>query len=190
MDRVTMLKHKQLLIVGGAGREVGKTEFICRLITKISSQHPVYALKVSAVYPGEELYHGTHSGDKSNQSLFEEMKMTTKKDTSRMLRAGARKVFYMRSDAERIKTGYTEFLKKIPEKALVVCESNSLGLFVKPALSIVVKSVNGQIKPRAIAHMERANLVVVSDGNSGFPELELICFSESGEWEIQSNHIH
>jgi len=66
----------------------------------------------------------------------------------------------------------------------VVCESNSLGQFVRPALSVVVKSVNGPIKPRAVAQLESADLVVVSDGSSGFPELTLISYSEKEGWEL------
>lgn len=53
-----MLKNKRLLVVGGTGRDVGKTEFVCKLMGKISEYRPVYALKVSAIFPDEELYHG------------------------------------------------------------------------------------------------------------------------------------
>ncbi len=181
-----MTKCKQLIIVGGTGRNVGKTEFVCKLIEKIASQMPVYALKVSAIFPDEELFHGTHSEDEPDLHLFEETRVSTEKDTSRMLRAGAIKVFYLRSDDARIHAGFVEFMKYVPEQAVVVCESNSLGQFVMPALSVVVKSVSGPIKPRAVAQLESADLVVVSDGVSGFPELASIGFSEKEGWELHS----
>ncbi len=177
--------NNRLIIVGGTGRNVGKTEFICRIIKKISSEHPVYAIKVSAIFPGEELFHGTHSVDEENLQLVEEKNKSIDKDTSRMLRAGAIQVFYLRTCDSGIKAGFDAFLKRIPEKAAVVCESNSLGQFVKPALSLMVKPVSGQIKPRAITRLENADLVVISDGLSGFAELQAICFSETSGWIIQ-----
>lgn len=176
----------QLLTIGGTARHVGKTEFICRLIKKISAERPVYAIKVSAIFPEEELYHGEHPVDEPGLHLFEETNKTSDKDTSRMLQAGAVRVFYLRTSDSGIKVDFEEFLRQIPEKAAVVCESNSLGQSVKPALSIMVKPVSGEIKARAVAQLECADLIVVSDGVSGFPELASISFSEAVGWTIQT----
>lgn len=184
-----MTQCKQLIIVGGTGRNVGKTEFVCRLIAKISTQISVYALKVSAIFPDEELHHGTHSEDEPALHLFEETRFSTGKDTSRMLRAGAMKVFYLRSDDAGIHAGFVQFMKHVPANAVVVCESNSLGQFVRPALSVVVKSVSGPVKPRSVAQLASADLVVVSDGVSGFPELALIGYSEKEGWELSAKPI-
>lgn len=176
----------RLLTVGGTGRHVGKTEFICRLIKKISAQRPVYALKVSAIFPDEELYHGEHPADESGLHLFEETNRTSDKDTSRMLQAGAVRVFYLRTSDSGITVGFEEFLRQIPEKAAVVCESNSLGHFVQPALFIMVKPASGEMKARAVTQLQCADLIVVSDGVSGFPELASISFSEATGWIIQT----
>lgn len=176
----------RLLTVGGTGRHVGKTEFICRLIQKISAQQPVYAIKVSAIFPDEELYHGDHPADEPDLHLFEETDRTSDKDTSRMLQAGAVRVFYLRTSDSGIKVGFEEFLRQIPEKAAVVCESNSLGQFVKPTLFIMVRPATGEIKARAVGKLQCADLIVVSDGVSGFPELASISFSEAFGWKIQT----
>lgn len=176
------MRKAHLLIVGGTGRDVGKTEFVCRLIQKISSQRPVYAIKVSSIFPGEELYHGTHSGDQSSLQLFEETNRNTDKDTSRMLRSGATKVFYLRSEGVAIQRGFNKFLGKVPANCAMVCESNSLGQYVKPALSVMVRSTGGEVKPRAIGQLKCADLVVVSDGVSGFPELNSINYSDEDGW--------
>lgn len=180
-----IIVNNRLVIVGGTGRNVGKTEFICRLIKKTSTEHPVYAIKVSAIFPDEELFHGNHLIDEENLNIVEEKNKSTNKDTSRMLRAGAIQVFYLRTRDSGIKAGFDAFLKQIPENSALVCESNSLGQFVKPALSLMVKPVSGQIKPRAITRLENADLVVVSDGKSVFPELQEISFSETSGWRIQ-----
>ncbi|TKB10421.1 hypothetical protein [Desulforhopalus sp. IMCC35007] len=181
-----MKNNKRLLVVGGTGRDVGKTEFICQLLKKISVTHEVYALKVSAIFPDEDLFHGSHDESESRLHLYEELNASTTKDTSRMLRAGAKKVFYLRSDDAGILDGYRNFVNQIPPKAIVICESNSLGQFIKPGISIVVKALHKPIKERAIVLLESANLVVNSDCISGFPELESVCYSETGGWKLQS----
>jgi hypothetical protein len=177
---------KNLLVVGGAGRNVGKTEFVCRLIEHISQKVDVYALKVSTIFPDEQIYHGDHAADLSDNALVEETRRNIDKDTSRMLRAGGRKVFYLRSDDAAIATGFTAFLQRIPERSLIICESNSLAFIVKPAVHIVITSRHSPIKSRAALLIERADLVIESDGQSGFPEIERIGVREGMSWALKS----
>ncbi len=162
-----------LIIVGGTGRNVGKTEFVCRLIEIVAATHEVYALKVSAIFPDEGLFHGDHSDENlsTGQKLFEEDRRDTTKDTSRMLRAGAKKVFYLRSDDSGILAGFADFQKKIAPNSLIVCESNSLWNFIKPGLLVMVTKEGQIIKPRAVEQMQSADIVVTSDGKSGFPDI-------------------
>jgi hypothetical protein len=181
-----MIEDNHLLIVAGTGRNIGKTEFVCRLIDKISSRHEIYALKVSAVYPDEGNYHGNHSEDLSKGYLFEESQRDTAKDTSRMLRAGARKAFYLQSDSAGIARGFNDFRKLIPHKAVIVCESNSLWQYVKPALLILVSSADEAIKPRALPLLKHADMIVVSDKISGFPELDRIELSDTSKWFLNN----
>lgn len=180
-----MTKNKKLLVVGGTGRDVGKTEFVCQLIARISTIYPIYALKVSAVYPDEELFHGSHTSGNNKRHLFEESNVSSSKDTSRMLRAGAKKAFYLRSDDEGILEGYHLFQKQIPKGSIMICESNSLGQAIEPALSIVIKSLNIPIKPRSFVLLKSADLIVVSDGVSGFPGLDAIEYLEVFGWRVK-----
>lgn len=173
---------KNLLIVGGTGRNVGKTEFVCRLIGKMSVTTLVYALKVSAVFPDEQLYHGSHTSNTGG--LYEESNRTGGKDTARMLRAGAARVFYLQSDGADIGPGFAEFLRQVPAGALLVCESNSLADAVQPGLLVMVRGVRGEVKTRALPQLARADLVVMSDGQSGFPELGRIDSDRDGHWRL------
>lgn len=181
-----MIQDKHLLIVAGTGRNVGKTEFACRLIDKLSSMHEIYSLKVSAVYPDEGNYHGNHSEDLSKDYLFEEFRRDTVKDTSRMLRAGARKAFYLRSESAGIVRGFNDFREIIPAEAVIVCESNSLWQYVKPGLLILISSADEAIKPRARLLLKHADMMVVSDKISGFPELDRIELLDTNTWFIRS----
>ena len=132
---MTIEKMTNLLIVAGAGRNVGKTEFVCRLIARISRQLEVYGLKVSAVHPDEAIHHGDHSTQPFTTNLYEESSFDLDKDTSRMLRAGAKKVYYLQGDDEQIRTGFEQFQRRVPVSAPIVCESSSLWKYVQPGLS-------------------------------------------------------
>ena len=178
---------ENLLIVGGTGRNVGKTEFVCRLIQKFSSQKKIYALKVSSIFPDEELFHGDHSniGGPINQQLFEEIRLNTTKDTSRMLRAGGHKVFYLRSDDKNILSRFAEFISHTPTDALIVCESNSLWQFVKPGLFIMVTSETQVIKQRSKKQLKKADLVIISDGKNGFPDIAKIEITGINGWKLK-----
>lgn len=179
-----MEKLRNLLVVGGTGRNVGKTECVCEIIARISRYAAIYALKVSAIYPDEEIYHGCH-GVHEDPSLVEETRTMGNKDTIRMLRAGATRVFYLRGDKETIAKGFAAFYCLVPAHAAVICESNSLGDTVTPALAMVVRGVDGEVKPRALPLLARADLVVVSDGKTLCSELEMIEFDPSIGWGIK-----
>ena len=181
-----MERLDNLLIVAGAGRNVGKTEFVCRLIEKHSSQSDIYGLKVSAIYPDEAIYHGDHSNKRFSTNLFEETRNNLDKDTSRMLRAGAKKVYYLQGDDEQIRIGFQEFQSMIPSSAPIVCESSSLWKYVQPGLLILVKAASVEIKPRALEIGEQASLIIDSDGLSGFPEIDAISLSKVDGWSLRS----
>lgn len=173
-----------VVVVGGTGRNVGKTEFVCRLIAQIAQAHPVFCLKVSAIYPNEMQFHGDHEKMKPDFKLFEEYNRISHKDTARMLRAGAQRVFFLVADDERIAQGFADFLRKIPEKCAVVCESNSLDQFVRPGLRVMIKTEDGGVKDRARAALDRADIIITSDGQSGFEQLQRISYSPEQGWSM------
>jgi hypothetical protein len=180
-------RDKNLLIIAGSGRNVGKTEFACRVIRTFCSQTDIYALKVSAVYPDEEIYHGEHSGDSAGIGrLFKETRPDSDKDTSRMLKAGASRVYYLRGEEEHLECGYQEFRAQIPAHGVVICESNSLREVVEPGLMILVSSTTGSLKQRAINSLALCDLQVRSDGHSGFPELQDIVLLSQKGWSLRS----
>ncbi len=182
-----MKQHNNLLIVAGAGRNVGKTEFVCRLIHKVCRRQDIYGLKVSALHPDEAIYHGDHSNQQLNTNLFEETRHDLDKDTSRMLRAGARKVFYLQGDDEQIRTGFHQFQNRIAPSVPIICESTSLWKYIRPGLLVLVKTASLEIKPRAAEIIEHACLVIDSDGCSGFAEIDLIAWSELHGWHLHAN---
>lgn len=182
----TATPDPHLLVVGGTARNVGKTELICRLISRCARRQDrdILALKVSAVYPDETLFHGSHDHDEPPFRLFEETDRTGTKDTCRMLRAGARRVFYLRCPDGDILPAYHRFRKSLPAATTVICESNSLADSIRPGLLVMVTTPAGTDKARAIRHLAQADLTVISDGSSGFPDADRITLDESGAWQL------
>lgn len=179
-----LISMPNLLLVGGTGRNVGKTEFLCRLLNAVAAKTEVYALKVSIIYPDESLYHGDHSEEEKDFDLFEEHNTSSHKDTSRMLRAGATRVFYLRCDDTHLARGFAECLNHLPEGEAILCESNSLGGVVQPGLRIMVHNPENEIKRRAQSLLSDADLMVLSDTRSGFPELSRVDFSLQTGWHL------
>ncbi len=180
-----MPRDDKLLVIGGAGRNVGKTEFACRLIEKTARDNEVYGLKVSAIFPDEMTLHGRHDeGEK--HCIFEELRDDTDKDTSRMLRAGAKKVFFISCTNENVLTSYHMFRNELPEDVPIICESNSLVSCCKPALHLIVVPHTGEIKKRVVEKMNQADMIIRSDGESGFPQLDVIAYSIKKGWYFAS----
>ena len=178
------MKDNKLVIVGGAGRNVGKTEFCCRLIQKMSRRQDVYGLKVSVVLPHELGYHGDHSSLPADTALFKEHNRASNKDTSRMLRAGAKAVYFLHGEDETIAQGYHQLKTLLPPDSLIISESNSLAAHIEPGLLIVVKGPDTDIKPRAAALISSADMVVNSDGLSGFSELDRLGVDTQNNWRL------
>jgi len=135
-----------LLMIAGTGRNVGKTMLACRLIAQFSHQN-VIAIKVSPHF------HQQADGQKilfqnPDFVIIEETATGTAKDSSRMLQAGASKVFYIQTRERIIEEPFRKILSMLPENQPVVCESGAMLEFARPALFFLVyKKGESQSKP-------------------------------------------
>lgn len=134
-----MIQIPNILIIAGSGNKSGKTTMACRLTEQMRDKC-VVAVKITPHFhettPGLEFVAG---GD--GFSVSEETNRDTSKDTSRMLKAGAEKVFFAKVSDSTIVTAFEEIMKKIPEGSPVICESPALRHYVEPGLFIIMKSV-------------------------------------------------
>jgi hypothetical protein len=128
-----MIQHlNNLLMIAGTGRNVGKTMLACKLIGQFSHQG-VVGIKVSPHF------HQQAEGQKilvqnPDFIIIEETSAFTSKDSSRMLQAGASKVYYIQTHDRIIGEPFRIILSMLPENQPVICESGALLMFAKPAL--------------------------------------------------------
>lgn len=149
-----MSVQPNLLIVGSTGRNIGKTEFACGIIEAHAGNRDIYGVKVIPVDRGREKCHRGPEGCGLCDSLtgdfeiIEEKDKQSAKDTARMLKSGARKAYLLIVERRCLERGIRALLKMMPEKVLVVIESNTIRKVIEPGLFIVIKKKSEtKIKP-------------------------------------------
>jgi hypothetical protein len=187
-----MIQLANMLMIGAGGRNVGKTEFACRLISKLSASQSVIGVKVTTIHetrgacPRGGDGCGVCSSLEGRFWIREEHDSTSKKDTARVLSAGAERVYWLCVRKEHLVEGLHELLKKIPPDLPIVCESNSLRLAVEPGLFLIMRDDAGAaMKPSAAQVADLADKVVVSDGEGFDLSLDDVIFDSDG-WSLAS----
>lgn len=171
-----MSTKSNILIIGSTGRNTGKTVFACKLIENHSAQKEIIGVKVIPIDKNEvECHRGSESCGLCNSligdyEIIEEESRETLKDTSRMLKAGAKKSYLLLIDRNCLEKGINAFLRILPKNALVIIESNSIREVLEPGLFIVIKELaNNFIKPTCAKVIEYADKIVeFSDMNWNF----------------------
>jgi hypothetical protein len=166
---------KQMILIGSFGRNSGKTTLALELIRIWKNYFPVIAIKITSIDHKGSVCHrgdarcGACTGFEGKYVLEEEQGQTSvqcesqksEKDTAKMLKAGARKVFWLRSFRTSLKEAFTVFLGKIPSGSLIICESNSLAKLIKPACFIMLAhSRDYPEKPSTEGLITEANLTL------------------------------
>lgn len=170
------------ILVGATGTNAGKTEFATRLIGDLAQREPVHAVKVTTIYDtgGSCARGGKGCGVCTRmpcEMLLEEEPQSDReltgrdKDTTRMLRAGAQRVWWLRVREEALAEAPAALANLVPESGVLVIESNAIRRVVEPDLFFMVcgravaegEADPRRIKPSARAVMEDADLLVTAD---------------------------
>ena len=180
-----------LLLIGSAGRNSGKTEFATRVISKFTNQ--IVATKATAIDKvdgtcprgGEGC--GVCSSLKGNYMLTEELISDGPKDTCRLLKAGAERVYWLRVLKTCMQDGATH-LKEAVGKTPWLCETNSLASAVSPDLFLMVKPVDSdQFKASAEQVKHLADLTILSNAEESTFDLDFDRLTISnGRWRLRS----
>ncbi len=127
-----------LVIIAGTGNKSGKTSAACRLIEQFRDPG-IIAVKITPHL--HETTHGLAEVVRGpGYDIFLETNPGTDKDTSRMLRAGASRVFFARATDEYLAGAFRMIQDLIPAGTPVVCESAALRHFIEPGLFIIMTS--------------------------------------------------
>ncbi|MDP1623280.1 MAG: hypothetical protein Q8M08_13185 [Bacteroidales bacterium] len=162
-----MIVKSNILIIGSTGRNTGKTEFACRIIEKQAVRKEIIGVKVIPVDKNESDCHrglegcGLCNSLTGDYEIIKEKAKDTPKDTSRMLKAGAKKAYLLLVDRNSLEKGINAVLRILPDDVLIVIESNSIRKVIKPGLFIVINEfTNVSVKRTCAEVIEFADKVI------------------------------
>ncbi len=170
-----------MLIVGGASRNVGKTELVCGLIRRLGTERDIVTLKISGINPGNDPLHGNHGPLPEKFHILEETSREGVKDSSKMLLAGASKAFYLRTRDEYLQEAMKSFFSATDRNSVIICESIILRKIISPGLFVLVKSNREESMKRSLGEvLHLVDLTIVSDGQNFSPPPSVIGLNGRG----------
>ena len=194
-----MLKLDAMCMVGSAGANVGKTELVCALIKRLSENREIVGIKVTTIKAkdGQCPRGGRGCGvcssldgdfciteEGSHEAEFQ-TDSNPRKDTARLLAAGASRVFWLRVMKTHLQDGLTALLDIIGPDAVSICESNSLRHVVEPGLFIMVKRQGQKLWKSSARDVKKYVDEIVTSTSSGFDfDISRIKFVD-GKWVIK-----
>jgi len=137
---------------------VGKTTLACRIIRHLSQTERVIGIKVSAHF------HPFNESDvlfRGHSFIILNERQISRKDSSRMLQAGAEKVYFVMAEKESLQQALEKLLKLLPD-SLLVCESGGLDKIAQPGLFLFVNFKNKKIVKSYLLHNDP--IIVMNDG--------------------------
>ncbi len=155
-----MKKYPNIVIVRGTGRNVGKTISACKIIETLAKENAPIGIKISAHFHELENPKFVY---KSEEFEIVEEKSRSDKDSSRMLQAGAEKVFYIQSENRNLANAFELLLNQIDPSDPVVVESGGLYDFVEPGILVHIFGENGK---KSTPVRPETNVVKVSSGEA------------------------
>jgi len=180
-------------MIGSAGANVGKTELACALIKKFGKTSDITGIKVTTIKAKDGQCPrggdgcGVCSSLEGDFCITKESDSNSKKDTARLLAAGAKRVYWLRVLKKSLKEGLTALLDIIGPDTISICESNSLRHVVEPGLFLMVRASNSKSwKSSAQDVKEYADKIIITDtGGSDF-DLDRIKLNDN-KWTLKEN---
>lgn len=154
-----------IVVVGGHSRNIGKTSVAASLIAALP-QYNWTAFKVTQFGHGICSAHGEPchcETDAHTVAVSEEHDPASGTDTARFLKAGARRVFWVRTRQGQLAEAMPRIRKELASAENAIIESNSILRFIKPDLYLAVLDYAvADFKPTAQYFLDRADAILIS----------------------------
>lgn len=179
-----MIHRPDFMIVSGNGRNTGKTSFVEQVIKRNAGNHHITAIKVSPHF---------HTADKKQDllagtedfTILEEKDISGMKDSSRLLRAGAVKVYYIETKDANLRDALNILLESEDISGPVICESGGMRKLITPSLFIMLTRPDLHENTPSFSSLSAKADIIVNYHDREFDLCpQNIVFSERG-WEIR-----
>jgi hypothetical protein len=146
------MKIPNLLLIAGTGTKSGKTSAACKIIKQFSYLN-ITSIKISPHF------HETTSGlisilENKGYAIYEETDRSSSKDTARMLKAGASKVYFAKVWDDQLYEVFNKIMANISTDVPVICESPALRNFTEPGVFIIMTS-SLIYKQKNVSHLQK-----------------------------------
>ena len=176
-------RFKDLLLVTGSGRNVGKTTFICDVIAS-NPRRKMAAVKISPHF--HEPTEGLETIIETETfRIYEETNFESSKDTSRYLLAGAVKSYYIQTTDDGLLEAFRLTSVLLEPDLPFIVESARLGKLLTPELFIFIQHSDSVDKPFSIEMREKADFTVFSQDNEFSMSPEQVYYSHN--WRIEEH---
>ncbi len=175
-----------ILLIAGTGRNVGKTTLACKIIQHFSRNIDITGIKIS---PHFYQYIGKTNiiVNSKNYVLMEEINPLNNKDSSRMLKAGASKVYYMQASNYNLKRALKDILFITGNQKPIVCESGELINYLIPGIFLMLTRSDVSCKKRIINnHKILVDTWLNFDGEEFDFSIDQISFSNNS-WHLSTD---
>jgi molybdopterin-guanine dinucleotide biosynthesis protein A len=185
-----MQKLYNMLMIGSAGANVGKTDLACAIIRRFCKSNPLIGIKVTTIQakdgecPRGGAGCGVCSSIDGNFLVTEETDRTSGKDTARLLAAGASRVFWLRVIRAHLDEGLASLLDVVGLDATLICESNSLRKVVEPGLFLMVANRRQEEWKKSASEVAEFADRIVTAGGGDF-DLDRVTLVD-GKWAMRA----
>jgi hypothetical protein len=179
-----MIHLPNWLIVYGTNRNSGKTTLITKIINHLHPGISIVGIKISPHF--HQLEEDACVIEKSDEFVItRETNLNTGKDSSRILKAGAKEVFYLQVWDNNLDRVIPKILDLIKPGTAVICESGWARHLIDPGVFLILnRKGNTDIKSSLAVLKPLADRWVEFDG-SGFDfNLNELAY-KAGAWKIQ-----
>ncbi len=156
------LKYPNMILIAGNGRNVGKTTFARKIISHLSESNTVIGLKVSPHL--HDLNEDLELILKTSDYLITREKGRSRKDSSLMLQAGAKKVFLIMAKQDFLEEAFSMIARELQDH-VVIAESGGLSELIKPGIFFFITKPEEKIIKE---HYLKYGPIMVNNENSGF----------------------
>lgn len=176
--------RKNILLIAGTGRNVGKTLFACKLIESMDCKNSVVSIKISPHF--HELGQTIEIVKQSEHfQIAKERNKSGRKDSNRLLKAGSKEVYYIQAKDDSLPEIIFFLDSIIPPNTPMIIESGGLREIIHPGLFLMIHHNNNYLKARAIKYKPLADKWIEFDGNNFNLTPEKIIFINE-EWIIKN----
>jgi len=183
-----------IVVIGGHSRNVGKTSVVAALIAALPD-FAWTALKITQYGHGICSLNGKPchcATEDHNWAISEEKDRSGKSDTSRFLVAGAKRVWWVRTEQGRLAEAMSAIQRRIAESQNVIMESNSILKFIHPDIYLtVLDGATEDFKQSAQEFLHRADGIILHgnrngrETENGWNGISLASFAEKPVFQIR-----